>query len=62
MFLFSESLLQMSKRTEPDPDLLIAFRFGNKDDTASGLSIYFKLPQRRSCFSSCLSSNKSTVK
>ena len=43
-------------------DLLTAFPFGNKDGTASGLSIYCKLPQRRRCFSSWLSSNESLVK
>ena len=43
-------------------DLLTAFPFGNKDGTASGLSIYCKLPQRRHCFSSWLSSNESLVK
>ena len=62
MFLFTESLLQMNKWTEPDPDLLTAFPFGNKDETASGLSMYFKLPQRRHRFSSWLSSNESFIK
>ena len=43
-------------------DLLTAFSFGNKDGTASGLSIYCKLPLRRRHFSSWLSSNESSVK
>ena len=52
MFLFPESLLQISKWIELDPDLLMAFSFGNKDGTASGLSVYFKLPSRERRFSS----------
>ena len=45
-----------------DTDLLTVFPFGNKDGTASGLSIYCKLPARRRRFSSWLSSNESSVK
>ena len=45
-----------------DTNLLPAFPFGNKDGTASGLSIYCKLPPRRHRFSSWLSSNESLVK
>ena len=62
MFLFPDSLLQMNKWTEPHADLLMACPFGNKDGTASGLSIYFELPSRRCCFSSWLSSHASLVK
>ena len=43
-------------------DLLTTFPFGNKDGTTSDLSIYCKLPLRRCCFSSWLSSNESLVK
>ena len=42
-------------------DLLTAFPFGNKDETASGLRIYCKLPTRRRRFSSWLSSTESLV-
>ena len=45
-----------------DTNLLTTFPFGNNDGTASGLSIYFKLPPRRRHFSSWLSSNESSVK
>ena len=62
MLLFPESLLQMNKWIETDPDLLTATSFGNKDGTASGLSICFKLPSRECRFSSWLSSNESLVK
>ena len=44
-----------------DTDLLTAFPFGNKDGTTAGLSIYCKLPPRKRCFSSWLSSNESLV-
>ena len=45
-----------------DTDFLTAFPLGNKDRTASGLSIYFKLPPRRCRFSSWLLSNETSVK
>ena len=45
-----------------DTNLLTTFPFENNDGTASGLSIYFKLPPRRRRFSSWISSNESSVK
>ena len=61
MFLFPENLLQMNKWIKPDPDLLTVIPFKNKDRTASGLSIYFKLSPRRCYFSSWFLSNQSLV-